>query len=88
MNTPRRSFFKASACLAAAGLAMTRSNLAAQEPTSIRPRQRIGVSTYSFFKFGGSKNTPVDRCIELAADMALMVSSSCTCRWVTIRHPS
>ncbi len=31
--------------------------------------QRIGVSTYSFFKFGGSKNTPVDRCIELAADM-------------------
>jgi sugar phosphate isomerase/epimerase len=32
-------------------------------------RQRFGVSTYSFFKFGGSDNVPVDKCMELAADM-------------------
>lgn len=69
MTTPRRSFFKASACLAAASLSMSRTHVQAQEPTAVRPRQRIGVSTYSFFKFGGAKNTPVDRCIELAADM-------------------
>lgn len=39
------------------------------QQTPANRAQRFGVSTYSFFKFGGSKNVPVERCIELAAEM-------------------
>ncbi len=69
MTTNRRRFFQATTALTiASGLAVARPTWAAQSPTP-KTRQRIGVSTYSFFKFGGAKNTPVARCIELAADM-------------------
>ncbi len=70
MVTHRRRFFEVSAALlATASLTVPQRLTVAQEPSSARPRQRIGVSTYSFFKFGGARNTPVDKCIELAADM-------------------
>ncbi|MFO1063481.1 MAG: sugar phosphate isomerase/epimerase family protein [Pirellulales bacterium] len=42
---------------------------AQETSTAVKRRQRIGVSTYSFFKFGGDKNVPVLKCIELAAEM-------------------
>lgn len=69
MNTNRRRFLAASTCVSTAALTWPAMAARAQETPATKPRQRIGVSTYSFFKFGGAKNTPVDRCIELAADM-------------------
>jgi sugar phosphate isomerase/epimerase len=68
MSIRRRDLLQTAAVLAAGASLVGRPQSAnSQEPP--RPRQRIGVSTYSFFKFGGNKNSPVDRCIELAADM-------------------
>ena len=69
----RRSFMTQSVAVSAAaaamsGLSATQAVDELQAATSI-PRQRFGVSTYSFFKFGSSDNVPVDKCIELAADM-------------------
>lgn len=71
MSPSRRAFLASSAVSTAAALAAVSSVDAADQPTSqaAAPRQRFGVSTYSFFKFGGSENVPVDKCIELAADM-------------------
>ena len=72
MSLHRRSFMTHSAALsAAAALTATGAAQAAEEPVAKAPApsQRFGVSTYSFFKFGSDKNVPVDKCIELAADM-------------------
>ncbi len=72
MSLHRRSFMTQSAALStAAALAAGGATQAAEEPAakSTVPPQRFGVSTYSFFKFGSDQNVPVDKCIELAADM-------------------
>ena len=76
MSLHRRLFMSGSMVAAtAAGIGVTGAGSAAQEPADqpkqelTGPRQRFGVSTYSFFKFGGSNNVPVDKCIELAADI-------------------
>lgn len=72
MSLRRRDFLNRSAVVSAAAvLAAGGAARAADEPATkpALPRQRFGVSTYSFFKFGGSDNVPVDKCIELAADM-------------------
>ncbi|KPK83874.1 MAG: xylose isomerase [Bacteroides sp. SM23_62_1] len=78
MKSTRRKFFK-NAMVASAGIAgfshvnMIRSASLAED--SIPPpvtgyRNRIGVSTYSFWQFNGPReNTPVEKCIEDAARM-------------------
>lgn len=72
MNTNRRHFIRNSA-LALAGSAMAVSckplKNQEEEKKTIR-RNRIGVSTYSFWQFNGPKeNSPVEDCIEHAARM-------------------
>jgi sugar phosphate isomerase/epimerase len=66
----RRTFLTQSAT---AGIVMASSSLATAEDQPAAPpatrQNRIGVSTYSFFKFGSDANVPVDRCIDLAAEM-------------------
>lgn len=72
MSLHRRSFMTHSvAASASAALAAVGSTQAADEQVAaaVVPAQRFGVSTYSFFKFGGPDNVPVDKCIEQAADM-------------------
>lgn len=65
----RASLAHSSLAVAAAALGTGAAAAEDATPTATVPRQRIGVSTYSFFKFGQPDNVPVDRCIELAADM-------------------
>jgi L-ribulose-5-phosphate 3-epimerase len=71
MLLDRRLFITRSVAVSAAALNAAGASEAAQEavPAPATPSQRFGVSTYSFFKFGSPDNVPVDRCIELAADM-------------------
>ncbi|HTN74421.1 MAG TPA: sugar phosphate isomerase/epimerase, partial [Pirellulaceae bacterium] len=72
MSLDRRSFLTSSAALATAAAMSSTAVLSAAEeaakPASPR-RQPIGVSTYSFFKFGGNDNLPVEKCIEVAGEM-------------------
>jgi L-ribulose-5-phosphate 3-epimerase len=77
MNSSRRSFIqKASLLTAAAGFGFS-STGGKQAPVSeadsgskkIR-RNKIGVSTYSFWQFNGPKeNSPIEDCIDKAAAM-------------------
>jgi sugar phosphate isomerase/epimerase len=72
MSLHRRSFMTHSVGVSAAvALAAAGAGSDAEEPAaaSAVPPQRFGVSTYSFFKFGSPNNVPVDKCIELAAEM-------------------
>ncbi|MFO7622517.1 MAG: sugar phosphate isomerase/epimerase family protein [Bacteroidales bacterium] len=77
MDTTRRSFIRKSAMAAAtAGLGISCSD-AKKSPEEGRGfssgtsrRNRIGVSTYSFWQFNGPKeNSPIEDCIENAARM-------------------
>jgi sugar phosphate isomerase/epimerase len=73
MNPSRRSFLQKSA-LAVAGSSMAFSCAAPQkENKQVKKetrRNRIGVSTYSFWQFNGPKeNSPIEDCIEKAAEM-------------------
>lgn len=75
MNTSRRSFLQNSAvALAATGMAFSCVNPNPEKnlplvPKKIR-RNRIGVSTYSFWQFNGPKeNSPIEDCIEKAVRM-------------------
>lgn len=77
MNSSRRSFIqKAGIITAATGLGFSCSN--GKQAPAIKPeaqpnkarRNRIGVSTYSFWQFNGPKeNSPIGDCIEKAAAM-------------------
>lgn len=77
MHSSRRSFIqKAAIVTAATGLGFSCSNgkqapavKLESQPGKIR-RNRIGVSTYSFWQFNGPKeNSPIEDCIEKAAAM-------------------
>lgn len=77
MNSSRRSFIqKAALVTAATGLGISSSN-GKQAPVSVPNggskkirRNKIGVSTYSFWQFNGPKeNSPIEDCIEKAATM-------------------
>jgi sugar phosphate isomerase/epimerase len=73
MNPSRRSFLQKSA-LAVAGSSLAISCSAPQkenQPVKKETRRnRIGVSTYSFWQFNGPKeNSPIEDCIEKAAAM-------------------
>ncbi len=77
MNTSRRSFLRTTGLAAAvAGIGFSCSGGkkepekgSADNPKRIR-RNRIGVSTYSFWQFNGPKeNSPIEDCIDKAAAM-------------------
>lgn len=73
MKLNRRHFLK-SATTAAAGAGLITAGCTARQPASIeayaRPRNRIGVSTYSFWQFNGPKESvPIEYCIDKAAEM-------------------
>jgi L-ribulose-5-phosphate 3-epimerase len=53
---------------AAAGLALAPGNRAADPPAK-KIRNRIGISTYSFWQFKNKDLRDIDRCIDLAAEM-------------------
>jgi len=77
MTTSRRSFIqKATIITAAAGLGLNSSCVGKADPSSASQekkkivRNRIGVSTYSFWQFNGPKeNASIESCIEKAAAM-------------------
>lgn len=77
MNTSRRKFIQAAAlATAGAGIGFACSgkkqpSVSGTEQTSKKIiRNRIGVSTYSFWQFNGPKeNSPIEDCIEKAATM-------------------
>lgn len=72
MTITRRSLLRYGVATGAvAALGTLSPKIAPGQDSTAKPKERIriGVSTYSFFKFGGSLKTPVDRCIELASDM-------------------
>lgn len=73
MKSTRRSFLHNSVLsAAAAGLALS-TCAQPQEKTTVSKklhRNKIGVSTYSFWQFNGPKeNSPIEDCIEKAAEM-------------------
>ncbi|TNF44820.1 MAG: sugar phosphate isomerase/epimerase [Bacteroidetes bacterium] len=73
MNSSRRSFLQKSA-IAVAGSSLAISCASPkQENQPVKKetrRNRIGVSTYSFWQFNGPKeNSPIEDCIEKAAEM-------------------
>lgn len=71
MNHNRRVFLK-TASVTAAGFGMSAAGCATppSAPQSLKPTNRIGVSTYSFWQFNGPKeNVPIEMCIEKAAEM-------------------
>ena len=73
MKSSRRSFIQKSA-IAAAGTGLAFSCSQTEKHTSTEPkntrRNKIGVSTYSFWQFNGPKeNSPIEDCIEKAAEM-------------------
>ncbi|MBN2665857.1 MAG: sugar phosphate isomerase/epimerase [Bacteroidales bacterium] len=77
MSSSRRSFIqKAAMVTAAAGLGIScsdrKQSLAATDLSTPKKtvRNRIGVSTYSFWQFNGPKeNSPIEDCIDKAAAM-------------------
>lgn len=73
MKLNRRNFLK-SATTAAAGAGLITAGCTSGQPVKTgnfdRPRNRIGVSTYSFWQFNGPKeNVPIEYCIDQAASM-------------------
>lgn len=73
MKTNRRQFLKNSGLsIAAMGLAGagTLADPLKSNNTDIGYRNKIGVSTYSFWQFNGPKeNVPIEKCIDQAAEM-------------------
>lgn len=73
MKSSRRSFIQKSAIVAAGtGLAFSCAQPQKEIQTEKKEtrRNRIGVSTYSFWQFNGPKeNSPIEDCIEKAAEM-------------------
>lgn len=63
MAATRRTF------LAAAGAALTVPAVAADEPKPTPRRNRVAVSTYSFWQFNRRENRDVEKCIDLAGEM-------------------
>lgn len=72
-NPNRRSFLRRSLlALPAIGIipALTGTTPSLISPDSVQTRNRIGVSTYSFWRFNGPKeDTPIEYCIDQAAAM-------------------
>src|SRR5438309_11179157 len=73
MSVNRRRFLQQTAAIGGLSLAGTQALSAAprQEPAGGRPtrRNRIAVSTYSFWQFRHKDLRSIETCIDLAADM-------------------
>lgn len=73
-NSNRRSFLRRS-LLAAPAMGIIpalagKTRVPSPSPDSVQTRNRIGVSTYSFWRFNGPKeDTPIEYCIDQAAAM-------------------
>ena len=67
MQTNRREFI--TAATSAALLATTATHLTASAPDTKSRPNRIGVSSYSFFQFTRQEFRPMEKCIDLAAQM-------------------
>lgn len=72
MQFNRRTLMTHSAAALAAG-ALAANASSADEPVpaaaAAKPRQKIGVSTYSYWRYRDDTKLPMEKCIELAADM-------------------
>lgn len=70
MNS-RRAFIQKSFLAASLALAgENRLSAGTSQPLKKSLRNKIGVSTYSFWQFNGPKeNSPIEKCIDLAAEM-------------------
>ena len=66
MSLTRRELLTSSALLA--GATARRPALADQPRTVTRPRNRIAVSTYSYWRYRQDSKLPIESCIDLAAD--------------------
>ena len=78
MNSNRRKFFRNALAVSAGIAGFTHSNIVSSATLTEAPgkkptgnhKNRIGVSTYSFWQFNGPKeNTPIEKCIDDAARM-------------------
>lgn len=77
MNDNRRTFIKKTALASAglAGLSVTKScagkaDTTPEGSTGVQQKNRIGVSSYSFWQFNGPKeDVPIEKCIDDAARM-------------------
>jgi L-ribulose-5-phosphate 3-epimerase len=71
MNQNRRNFFKAASLIAVgAGIPVSCQSSPQVTQKILKPSNRIGVSTYSFWQFNGPKeNCPIEMCIDKAAEM-------------------
>ncbi len=67
----RRDFLSYSAAATIGALTQSHSTTAAEVAASLKPANRIGTSTYSFWHFGKNPHDirDVETCIDLAADM-------------------
>jgi L-ribulose-5-phosphate 3-epimerase len=74
-TTTRRQFFgqslsvAAASALCATGVAALAADAAPSPAPAPRRKNRIGISTYSFWRFLENSKVPVDKCIEEAAAM-------------------
>lgn len=71
MQFNRRTLMTHSAAAIAAG-ALAANASSADDPApaaAAKPRQKIGVSTYSYWRYRDDTKLPMEKCIELAADM-------------------
>jgi sugar phosphate isomerase/epimerase len=78
VNSNRRKFFRNALAVSAGIAGLTHSNIVGSATLTDAPgkkptrnhKNRIGVSTYSFWQFNGPKeNTPIEKCIDDAARM-------------------
>ncbi len=71
MSSDRRRFMTHSAAALTAAALATPVVATAEEPMTPAPRgkQRIGVSTYSYWRYRDDTKLPMEKCIELAAEM-------------------
>jgi L-ribulose-5-phosphate 3-epimerase len=69
MSINRRTLMTTTAA-AAGALVLGASPVSADDTAKTsKPRQRIGVSTYSYWRYRDDTKLPMEKCIELAADM-------------------
>jgi sugar phosphate isomerase/epimerase len=68
MVVDRREVFKTVAVGALGAIGGTAAT-AADSPAAPRRRNRIGVSTYSFWRYRDDTKLPIEKCIDLAAEM-------------------
>jgi L-ribulose-5-phosphate 3-epimerase len=67
MNLPRRQFFTGTAAAGVAGWGAVRT-AAADEPQRTARRNRIAVSTYSYWRYDAASKLSIEQCIDLAAE--------------------